>query len=241
MDMELSGTAGAFIALVVGTWLLFVAGVGVSAGRGKGGVGSIAWKPALSAGLVTAIWLGFAGAMAGTGLLRNYDALPPPMLRVLLPGLVLVLAAAFSPFEARLADGLGWGALIGVQAFRILVELLLSTLFQEGRIPVEMTFHGANFDILTGVSAIAVAWLAVRGRIGTWVIWVWNLAGLALLGNIVTISVLAMPGRLHLASIDPVNTLVFGWPYVWLPTWLVLIALLGHLLVFRKLMRSHGD
>ena len=226
----------ALIALVAVVLACLVGGVAWV--RWKGGVASIPWTAVVSTAAIAIAWLAFTGLLAGGGLLRNYDALPPPMLRVFGPGLVLAALAAFSPFGARLADGLGWGALIGFQVFRVPVELMLSALYASGKIPVQMTFHGFNYDIATGISAPIVAWLAMRGYAGSKTILVWNVAGLALLANIVTIAVLSMPGRFQVFSNGPANTIVFGWPFIWLPTWLVLAAWFGHLLVFRKVLRD---
>lgn len=239
MDAAIDGAGMGLIALVALLWAGLLAGVG-TARRALGTIPTlqrryVAWTGAAALG-----WLALTGAVAGAGLLRDYGAMPPPMFRVFLPGVILVFGAAFSGFGTRLADGLGWGALIGYQAFRIPVELILSALYASGRLPVQMTFHGANFDILTGISAVAVAWLASRRRIGRTGILAWNLVGLALLANIVTIAILSMPGRLRAFPAEPANTIVFGWPFIWLPAWLVLGALFGHLLVFRKLWRERG-
>jgi len=96
-----------------------------------------------------------------------------------------------------------------------------------------MTFEGRNWDILTGISAVPVAWLAARGRIPRGGILAWNLLGVGLLVNIVTIAMLSMPTALQRFTTP--NTFVTGAPYVWLPTFLVQAAWFGHLLVFRRL------
>jgi hypothetical protein len=240
MDAGLDGAGAALVALVAVLWVGLLAavawawrpGAGAAGGRGK----ALVWT-----GVATAAWLAATAALAASGRLRDYDAFPPPMFRVVLPGVLLVFAAAFSGFGKRLVDGLGWGALIGYQAFRIPVELLLSALYQSGRLPVQMTFHGANYDVLTGIFAALLGLLAARKRAGPLGILVWNIAGLALLANIVTIAVLSMPGRLRLFPGEPANTIVFGWPFIWLPAWLVMGALFGHLLVFRKLWRERAQ
>ena len=212
--------------------------IGVARVRRRDETAALSWRPFAGTGFVAVVWLALTGFVAGAGLLQNYNALPPPMFRLFVPGLILAAIGAYSRVGARLADGLGWGVLIGFQAFRIPVELMLSALYSAGKIPVQMTFHGANFDILTGISAAAVAWLASRGYVGRTTILIWNLAGLVLLANIVTLAVLSMPGRLQVFNDGPANTIVFGWPFIWLPTWLVIAAWFGHLLVFRKLMRE---
>ena len=237
MDAGWDGAGAALVVLVALLWVGLLAAVGRAYGPAGSSPGSrwraIAWTAAASAG-----WLALTAAVAGAGWLRDYGAQPPPMFRVVVPGIALVAAVVFSGFGRRLADGLGWGVLIGYQAFRIPLELVLSALYVSGRLPVQMTFHGANYDILTGIFAVLVAVLASQKRIGATGILVWNIAGLALLVNIVTIAVLSMPGPLRAFPAEPANTIVFGWPYIWLPAWLVLGALFGHLLVFRKLWRE---
>jgi hypothetical protein len=66
----------------------------------------------------------------------------------------------------------------------------------------------------------------------------WNLLGLALLLNILTIAVLATPVPFRQFTDGPPNLLPSTFPYVWLPSFLVQLALASHLLVFRKLRRS---
>jgi hypothetical protein len=168
-------------------------------------------------------------------MLLQFDAVPPPAFRVMAPGILLTALLAFSPAGRALARGHGWGLLIGYQAFRIPVEIMLAALFAEGLLPEQMTWHGRNWDVLSGITALGVAWLAATGRIGPWGILAWNLVGLGLLVNIVTVAVLSMPGPLQVFTRPPANTIVLHFPFIWLPTVLVLGALLGHLLVFRKL------
>ena len=102
----------------------------------------------------------------------------PPFALLMVPGLVLTLLAALSPLGARLADRLPFAALIGFQAFRIPLEALLYAFHTQGRLPVQMTFAGRNFDVLTGIAAIGIAWMAARGKAGSKAIMAWNLAGL---------------------------------------------------------------
>ena len=74
-------------------------------------------------------------------------------------------------------------------------------------------------------------------RIG---LWGWNIFGLVLLANIVTIAILSMPTEFRIFMNEPANIFVAHIPYVWLPTVLVQTALLGHLLLFRWLWAHRG-
>src|SRR5687767_14940354 len=81
-----------------------------------------------------------------------------------------------------------------IHTIRIPVEFVLLWLYQSGQVPVEMTFEGRNFDILSGITAPLIYLLAFRkNEVNRSLLLIWNLAALALLTNIVTIAVLAFP------------------------------------------------
>lgn len=182
--------------------------------------------------------LGFSTVAASTGRLSRFDVMPPYVLRFIVPHVMLTMILSRSPFGRRLAMGLPISVLVGFQAFRILVELLLHRFYLQGLIPVQMTFAGRNFDILSGLTAIPLAWFAARSQVPRWMLYAWNFLGLALLINIVGTAIVSMPGPLRLFTNDPANTLIARWPYIWLPTFLVTTALMGHLLLFRRLRRE---
>ncbi len=61
--------------------------------------------------------------------------------------------------------------------------------------------------------------------------------GLGLLTTIVTIAILSMPTPFRQFD-GPPNYFVATVPFVWLPTVMVMAALLGHLLLFGRLART---
>lgn len=193
-------------------------------------------RPVLAAALIAG-WLSFSAALALTGWLAVFDAVPPHFFALVMPTLVATFALAFSKAGQNLGERAGILGLVGFQVFRIPVEWVLFQLHRDGIVPVQMTFEGRNFDVLTGLSAPLVAWLAYRGVIGRRGLVAWNCAGLALLANIVTIAILSTPTPLRVFVNEPANTFITHWPWVWLPAFLVPAALLGHLLAFRKLAR----
>jgi hypothetical protein len=185
---------------------------------------------------VLVVYLAVPGLLAYLGALDRYDVLPPPALALLLVLTLLTLALSLGPLGTRLATGGVLGAVVALQAFRIPVELLLHRLSVEGAVPVQMTYAGRNFDIVSGVSGLVLGgWLLSGRRVPRVVVLVWNLLGFALLANIVGVAVLSAPGPLRLFTDEPANLLPGTFPYVWLPSFLVQVALGSHLLVFRQL------
>jgi len=182
---------------------------------------------------VTAILM-ISGALAVFGVLRDFSV-PPPLGILMLLVTCSTIALAFSGFGARLASGISLGALIGFQFFRLFVELILWGLHAEGFVPVQMTFEGYNFDVITALTGAVVGYMVYREWLADWVIIAWNLLGLGLLLTIMTISVLSTPLPVRFFEAEPQNMIVAEFPFVWIPLLFVQAALFGHLLVFRAL------
>jgi hypothetical protein len=61
--------------------------------------------------------------------------------------------------------------------------------------------------------------------------------GLALLLNVMIVSVLSMPTPLRHFHNEPASTFVTYFPYIWLPTYLVQVAWMSHLLIYRGIRK----
>jgi hypothetical protein len=145
---------------------------------------------------------------------------------------------ARSPFGGRLAAGLPASVFIGLESFRIVVELFLHQLWLDGLVPKMMTFEGANFDIVIGASAPIVAWLLATRRIAHRVALVWSVIGILMLLNVIVRSVLTTPGPTHLITSDLANRAITLFPYTFIPAFLAPLAMLLHVLSIRSLLRT---
>jgi hypothetical protein len=117
------------------------------------------------------------------------------------------------------------------------VEWVLHRLALEGVVPVEMSWAGRNFDVVSGLTGLVLGLALLRGgRIPRDVVLGWNVLSLGLLANIVAVAVLATPAFHRFAG--PPNLLPAAFPWIWLPSFLVQVALGSHLLVFRQLRRT---
>jgi hypothetical protein len=181
-------------------------------------------------------WIAVTMGLATAGVFRRWDRVPPPFMGVFVAVLALGVLLARSAVGDRLARGLPLAALVGLQSFRFPLEVVMHAAAERGIMPVQMSYSGRNFDIVTGITAVLVAaWLRF-GRPPLAVVWAWNVMGLLLLANIVGVAVLSTPMFARFGSTpDRLNTFVADPPYVLLPTVLVLTAWAGHLIVFRSL------
>ena len=221
-------TQGLFVALVLGMAVVVAASLVRTIPSGGG-------RPIALFLAALGVYLVVPAVLAGAGRLDRYDPLPAPALVLVLAVTIVTVLTMFSRLGSQLA-ALPLAALVGFQAFRIPVELLLHRLAVEGVIPVEMSYSGRNFDIVSGLTGGALGlWIASGRSVPRGVLLAWNVLGLLLLANIVTVAVLATPTPFRVFTNGPPNLLPSTVPFVWLPTFLVQLALAGHLLVFRRL------
>ncbi len=186
------------------------------------------WLFGRRVGIGLGLFLTLTGLAANAGWLR-FGSMPPPIFLALAPTTILTILLARSEAAGRVSTGL----LIGYQSFRIFVEIFLWWGHREGIVPVQLTWEGRNFDVLTGVSAPLVAWLASRREASTWLLAAWNFMGLALLVNVVTVAALSMPTPFQ--RFHPTNLFVAEAPFIWLPLFLVQSALFGHVVLMRRI------
>jgi hypothetical protein len=222
-----------FVVLPVLLTGLFTWGTRVAFGRAAVAP-AIARRHTLLVAGATGLWLALSWAAAASGVLLDWDRTPPPFVLLLAVIVVLTCLVAFSGLGTALARHIPLWALVGVQSFRLPLELAMHGMYERGIMPVQMSYSGLNFDIITGASAIPVAILLATGRAGTRLTALWNVLGLALVLNVVTVAILSTP-RIRLFGDDHVNTWVMYPPFVWLPTVMVLAAFAGHLVIFRAL------
>ncbi|MEP7148541.1 MAG: hypothetical protein ABI857_06625 [Acidobacteriota bacterium] len=174
------------------------------------------------------VWVTVEALLALNGFFQNFDVQP---LRTFAFGPLpfFALTIIYLIFFRKFLADLPLAVLTWIHVIRIPVEFVLLLLFQNGQVPVEMTFEGRNFDILSGITAPIVYFLAFRnGKVNRPLLFVWNLAALALLVNIVTIAVLAFPSPFQMVGLRQPNVGVTFFPFIWLPAVVVPIVFFCH-------------
>jgi hypothetical protein len=191
--------------------------------------------------LIGALWIVLVSLAALAGLLERLELRPPPYFFVMAGTLSLALWAGCSRIGKRIAETVPLAVLVGVQAFRLPLELAMHQAASEGVMPVQLSFSGYNFDIVTGASALIVALLLHLKRAPLALVAAWNLLGLACLLVIVIIALLASPVlRAFGEGPSNVNYFVAYFPFVLLPAACVVFALAGHIVVLRRLRLEHS-
>ena len=185
------------------------------------------------------VWLAFTLIIATSGFLADFTSMPPHLLLVTLPPLIFILVLISSKSFNAFTEKFNVFWLVYAQSFRLLMEFILWLLYRNNVIPVQMTFEGYNFDILVGITAPFVAYYCFVKK--TWspkIALVWNFAGILLLANIVIIALLSTPYPFRQFTNQPANTIIFYFPFVWLPAFVVPVALFIHLITIRRLLKK---
>ena len=187
-------------------------------------------------------WLLLQGVLSIGDFYHNTDTFPPRVFAFGVLPVLLLIAVYFIFFRKDLVDGLSLKALTLLHVVRIPVELVLLWLFQAGQVPQLMTFEGRNFDILSGLTAPIIYFLAFRsGKINRPLLIGWNVIALGLLANIVAIAFLSFKSPMQKLAFDQPNVGVTYFPFIWLPSVIVPIVLFSHLASLWKLFRNHPE
>ncbi|HLP21562.1 MAG TPA: hypothetical protein VK174_14715 [Chitinophagales bacterium] len=188
--------------------------------------------------IVIMVWLIFTLIMSASGFLTDFSAMPPRLLLIVAPPLVFFLVLLNAKQFNDLTEQFNVFWLVYIQSFRILMEFILWLLYRYNVIPVQMTFEGRNLDVLVGITAPFIAYYCFIKK--TWplrVALIWNFVGIALLLNIVLVAILSTPYPFRYFMNEPANTVVFYFPFIWLPAFVVPFALLLHLVAIRRLWK----
>jgi len=185
--------------------------------------------------LLTA-WVLYIGLLDYLGITGKSHMRPPGLTLVLVPVLLFVVWLARSNTGLRIAAAVPLALLVGLQTYRIAVELFLHQLYGEGIVPRMLTYEGANVDIIIGLTAPLAAWASTRGKIGLRLALFWNVAGLFTLVNIVIRFVLTIPGPAQLIQTPSPNLAAGTFPYMYLPGFFAPLALVLHVLAIRAIL-----
>jgi hypothetical protein len=225
------GTAGVFVLIVVHVVAAFGAAVYYAYRINP----ALAQRRTILALIGLGIWIGGLSVLVASG---GMSALPNSGLPLFF-GSVLVVSAVtgLSPLGRRIAVEVPLAALVGFQAFRLPLELVLHRWALEGTIPSTMTWSGENWDIVSGILALIAAPFANRHRSAAWAV---NIIGGILLLNVIRVAVLSSP--LPFAwQVSPPLLLALHLPYAWIGPVCVGGALVGHIVLTRALLRRAGN
>lgn len=182
-------------------------------------------------------WIFFQGIFALGGFYQKTQTVPPRLLAFAVGPAMLLIISLFVFARKTFVEPLPLKILTLLHVIRVPVEIVLHELYENKTIPQSMTYSGWNFDILSGLTAPIVFWLAFRGgRTNQALLIGWNLAALFLLLTIVSIAVVSLDSPFNPVAPEVQNRAVLYFPFIWLPSIVVPIVLFAHLASLWKLV-----
>lgn len=123
--------------------------------------------------------------------------------------------------------------LILFQGFRFPLELIMHSWSETQTMPSTMSWNGQNFDILTGLFALLALVPILRNS--KLFHWAFNIFGIAMLMNVFRVVLMSSPLPFAWPLENPVQ-LIAHFPYHMIATVCVWSALIGHILLTKKLL-----
>lgn len=229
----------AFYALLIIVFLLFWRGFSQANLRFQNSDGSHANVMRTFLTIAT-VWVAYVMVISGSGFLADFSLPPKMVLFVVFPAL-LFIAVFFSIKKTKaIIDAFPIALPVYFQTFRIFVELLIWGLYQEGVGPELATYEGRNFDILAGITAPVVGYLAYNKNVlSQRAVLIWNFACLALLANIVFIFIsLVVRPQLWGFEQVPISTDFTKPPYIFIAAVFMPSAVFMHVMSIRKTLNA---
>lgn len=225
---------GHYILLLV---ILYVVGVGFSKACDTAGYSTTQKNKFLRGYFVLMlIWVVYVFIIGTSGLIATFDLPPRLPLFIILPAFGIIIWFFTNNRFRAIQNSYPIALTVYFQSFRIFVELLILGLYYKGIGPELVTFEGRNFDILAGLSAPVIAFMAYNKKIlSNKLVVIWNICSLLLLANIVSLFILLtfMPGILGY-EVSPVSIDFTMPPYLYIAAVFMPVAVFLHVFSLRK-------
>jgi hypothetical protein len=185
--------------------------------------------------VVMVAWLAYITILSQSGILNDFSLPPRVPLLVVIPAVVIIIVLTGTKDFREVLLQTPRHIPVYLQSFRVVVELLIYGAFIDGVFPERATFKGLNYDILSGISALVVAFLYQKGKLSNTGLLIWNVGALLILALTVYsfVSVYYFGDHVEAAgSADFVKM-----PYLLLAAVLLPIAVFLHIFSLRQLQQ----
>ena len=195
-------------------------------------------RSGMLAGIIIA-WAVIQSIIASTGFYTVTNSIPPRFALLLFPPLLTILLLFITAGGRSVIDKFNATWLTWLHIVRIPVEFILYWLFLYKQVPALITFEGKNFDIISGITAMFIAYFGYqRKQLRKPVLLIWNIACLGLLFNVVVRALLSAPFPFQQFAFDQPTVAVLYFPFILLPGLIVPLVLLSHLVCIRRLLNE---
>lgn len=189
-------------------------------------------------GISLLVYLTSLTVLVQTDYFARPDALPARVFGMFAAGVGVCIFLLLRPRFRQLLRALPERWLVGAQSYRMGTEGLLFLGYQFGFVPFQLTFYGFNQDIIVGITA-ALGYFAFfgRGRMQFQII-LWNVFGMLLQFVLLANIIMSLPSRWQVFRNLPDAEFLVQVPFVWLPGFLMPLAVGLHLFSLLRAWRG---
>jgi len=132
--------------------------------------------------LIIGAWFGIQHLTIESGFYSTLDLPPRIPLFMILPLFLFTFTFLFRKRSSAVLNAIPTPIPIFYQSFRAVIEVLFYYTFLQGILPEQVTFSGANYDVLLGISAIPMGIYALRKTANKKLLIAWNIIGIGVVG-----------------------------------------------------------
>ena len=182
-------------------------------------------------------WILLISFLSYLNFFKDFNSFPPRIIFAFIPPIILITYLVRNRFFKLMLKSISEKSLIFFQTFRIVIELMFYLLYTISLVPFQMTFLGFNHDIMVGITALIAGNLFFFKRHRQQVAAIlWNITGIIMLINIVTITALSSPFKYRVFMNDPSSEIIATFPYILIPGFIVPMAAGVHIFSIRQLI-----
>ena len=182
-------------------------------------------------------WMLLLLTISITGFFEDYSTLPPKIALAVLPPIIVMLFLLQHRLFKFVLKVIPEKSMVLFQSFRIPMEIMFYLYFIAEVIPFQMTFIGLNHDILVGVTALIAAYVFfIKRHRQQMAAILWNISGIAMLVNIVGITILSTPSPYRVFLNEPSAQFIGSFPFILIPGFIVPLAFSMHVFSIKQLV-----
>ena len=186
---------------------------------------------------IVPVWLLVQATLADQGFYQDTETFPPRFIFVFLPVFIAVLFLGLTKHAQKFRSSFDLEALHYIHLVRIPVEVFfLYGLYRYGYVAKELTFHGNNWDIISGVTMPLLAFAYWRVKIVSKKLLIyWNIICFLILIWTISQAILTVPSPFQQLAQKQPTIAVLYFPFIWLPAFVAPTVLLSHLIAIKRL------
>ncbi len=185
-------------------------------------------------------WFLYTFLIANSGFLQDYSLPPRFPLLLVVPAFIFIGFFLYRHRNSNIIKSIPTPWLVYFQSFRILIESLFVASVAAGFLHPEVTFEGYNYDILFGLSALIVGFLAFNRKvISNKGLLLWNYLGLAVIAFIIFLfTTTTYFPKFWGSEVTLATKEMVTFPFVLVPAFLMPSAVFMHIVSILQLRRK---